>query len=91
MLPPSITDVFAESAYIYAKILPRNSGSVTLLKFRSPKKYTVTLFQILNMDTNTNRRREWEGQGQKCFENESKNLLYTIIYYSFIWHNKTFR
>lgn len=75
MLPPSITDVFAESAYIYAKILPRNSGSVTLLKFRSPKKYTVTLFQILNMDTNTNRRGEWEGQGQKCFENESKNLL----------------
>lgn len=40
--------------YIYmyiAKILPHNS-SVTLLKFGSHKN---TLFQILNMDTNTNR------------------------------------
>lgn len=65
MLPPSITDVFAESAYIYiAKILPHNSGSVTLLKFRSPKN---TLFQLLNMEYELKRREEGR-RGAEVFE-----------------------
>lgn len=67
MLPPSITDVFAESAYIYiAKILPHNS-SVTLLKFRSTKIHYDTV-------PNTEHGYEYEpgrgggGGGQKFFE-----------------------
>lgn len=67
MLPPSITDVFAESAYIFiyiAKILPHNS-SVTLLKFRSTKIHYDT---VPNIEHGYEYEPGRGGGGQKFFE-----------------------